>query len=242
MELKSTWTKAVAALDKTSKREKLIILSAIVITLGMVWQVQFMDPLVAKHGQYKKDTLSEVQLAVDAETSLIIIKAEYAFDPNRKSNDVLGGLVKKSSLADQKLDLATASLIDPQSMVKVLRDLLEQQQSLTLLQFETTQAEPITEMKRVVHDSRNDATDKSLKETGLAITEYVKEETGLYRHGISLLIEGDFQSVVAYLKAVELMDWNIYWKAIEYQVKRYPVATVNLRLETLSTEREWIGV
>ena len=44
------------------------------------------------------------------------------------------------------------------------------------------------------------------------------------------------------LAELEGLDWRFYWKSFNYNVNEYPLATVELEIYTLSTNRAFIGV
>ena len=68
------------------------------------------------------------------------------------------------------------------------------------------------------------------------------EDAGLYRHSMSVELSGEFFEVITYLEALEASGWAFNWRSIDYRVERYPKAYIRLEIETLSSERSWIGV
>ena len=48
--------------------------------------------------------------------------------------------------------------------------------------------------------------------------------------------------VLAYLAALESGSWRFSWRSFEYAVSEYPKARAIIEVETLSREREWLGV
>lgn len=63
----------------------------------------------------------------------------------------------------------------------------------------------------------------------------------VFRHAISLRIEGRYFDVVEYLKALEELKWRFYWEGLDYKVSQYPLATVDIELYTLSTDEGMLG-
>lgn len=68
------------------------------------------------------------------------------------------------------------------------------------------------------------------------------EDAGLYRHSMSVELSGEYFEIVDYLKALEASGWAFNWRSLDYDVVRFPKARVRLEIETLSSERSWIGV
>lgn len=63
----------------------------------------------------------------------------------------------------------------------------------------------------------------------------------VFRHAISLRIEGRYFEVVEYLKELEGLKWRFYWEGLDYKVTQFPMATVDIELYTLSTDEGMLG-
>jgi MSHA biogenesis protein MshJ len=48
--------------------------------------------------------------------------------------------------------------------------------------------------------------------------------------------------VLAYLHALESLEWRFYWRLLELESTAYPRNRVRIELSTLSLDRDWIGV
>jgi MSHA biogenesis protein MshJ len=66
--------------------------------------------------------------------------------------------------------------------------------------------------------------------------------TAVQAHDIKMRLEGNFFAIEAYLKAVEQTKLPLLWYAMDYQVVRYPLAHVTLKLRTLSKGKDWLRV
>ena len=62
----------------------------------------------------------------------------------------------------------------------------------------------------------------------------------LYRHGVELTIEGSYADVLAYLLAIEAMPQRVLWGGMQLRVEQHPQVIVDLRLYTLSQDRNWL--
>ena len=59
---------------------------------------------------------------------------------------------------------------------------------------------------------------------------------------VEIVVEGDYASVVAYLRAVESLPWRIQWRKLELTAGEYPVNRVRLVIGALSLSRDWLSV
>ena len=123
----------------------------------------------------------------------------------------------------QRIDTAIASvtddLVSPDNMVRVLRRLLDAESGLTLVRLQTL---PVATTQ------------------GTAGGEL--EGTQIYRHAITMELEGSFNAVARYLDAVESSEWTLYWQDLHYRMDTYPTGRLVLTLYTLSSEEGWLNV
>ena len=82
----------------------------------------------------------------------------------------------------------------------------------------------------------------SLSEVGTVLQVGDGSKVNLYSHGIKLTLQGDYFSILAFIKAVESMPDKLYWKRLDYRVESHPDALVELELYTLSVNKDFISV
>jgi MSHA biogenesis protein MshJ len=63
----------------------------------------------------------------------------------------------------------------------------------------------------------------------------------LFRHGITISVRGDYQTLAAYLRKVESLPWKINLADMSLKAGAYPQSTMTLTLYTLSLERTWLS-
>ena len=64
----------------------------------------------------------------------------------------------------------------------------------------------------------------------------------LYRHGVEIVLRGNYLDMVNYMDAVEAMPSHVFWGKLNMQVEQYPNATLSLTLYTLSLDEKWIAL
>lgn len=133
-----------------------------------------------------------------------------------------------SKLEQQQKDL-TVEFIQPAQMAGVLRDMLHDENGLVLTRLESLGAEPLFP----VEDADKTDNQKRSKRA---------HQSEIYKHGLRIVFEGDYFKTLHYLRALEGMPWRLYWDNVEYQVTKYPKASVAITVHTLSLHEGWIGV
>jgi len=119
-----------------------------------------------------------------------------------------------------QLAAKSAGLIPPERMVQVIHDVLSRQHGVALISLHNS---PVT---MLVPASANQGTPSG----------------GPYVHPVEIVVEGTYLDVLAYLRALESLEWRFYWRLLELESTAYPRNHVRIELSTLSLDQDWIGV
>jgi MSHA biogenesis protein MshJ len=57
-----------------------------------------------------------------------------------------------------------------------------------------------------------------------------------------MVVEGDYASLVAYLRALEALPWRIHWQRVELAAGEYPLNRIRIVIGALSLSSDWISV
>ena len=86
---------------------------------------------------------------------------------------------------------------------------------------------------------------RGTREAGKAGTDAARPNearTQVWKRGVELQLRGDYGALLAYLRAVEQLPWQLNWDLLSVHSERHLEAEFILRLHTLSLEEDWIGV
>jgi MSHA biogenesis protein MshJ len=67
-------------------------------------------------------------------------------------------------------------------------------------------------------------------------------DRGPFLHPVEIVVEGDYASLVAYLRALESLQYRIHWQQLDLTAGDYPVNRVRIVIGALSLSRDWISV
>jgi MSHA biogenesis protein MshJ len=129
------------------------------------------------------------------------------------NDTALAGQLKQ---ANARLDSQSAGLIPPQRMTQVIHDVLSRQQGVTLISLRTVAPHALV-----------DGSDPGAS-------------AGPYVHSVVLVMQGQYLDVLAYLQALEGLQWHFYWQSLELDATHYPTTQVTIRLGTVSMSHDWI--
>ena len=210
----------VERLDGFSLRERALVFGAGVALLYVAWQSLLMDPLTVRA------KVAEQHLA-DARRQMTMseqIGAVMAHDPAVEAALRNGALAARLAALDSNLNSVAHGYVAPERMTELLRSLLSEQRGLTLVSLANLPVESLSPPSA---------------STPAAIA---PNDRGPFLHPVEMVVEGDYGSVVVYLRAIEALPWRIHWQRVELIAGDYPVNRVRIVIGALSLSRYWMSV
>lgn len=212
-------------IDAMTLRERGMVFFAIAGVLYLFSQVWLFDPLEARQKQ-ELARLHQLQeeIATLQEQARELL-AQRTIDPDAENRLLAGQLNQQITLVDRQIGDAVQGLIPPQQMARMLEQVLERQDRLTLLAVENLPPQPLIQP----------APEQELKPSETVTA-------GIYRHRVKLRFAGDYLATLDYLRKIQQLGWPLYWDELEISADPYPKVTITLVVSTLSLEEGWIGV
>lgn len=202
--------------ETLSQREKLMVVGALLLLLWGGWDNLFYQPL-RKNIRAAQAEITSLQTQLEAQQQIAKQLEDIGRnDPNAATHQQLAHLQQSVNSLKQQLSLGDKKFVPSQLMANALRDMLKQHGNLKLIKLETL---PVT-----------------------AFGDSDQQPVWVYRHALTMTLQGDYFSTLNYLKALESLPWRIHWDSIAYRVKDYPVAETRIQVYTLSFEQDWLGV
>ncbi|MDD2760257.1 MAG: hypothetical protein PHH11_08170 [Methylomonas sp.] len=202
--------------SRLSPREKLMVVSAGLLTVWAVWDSLFFQDLRKSNMELRSEiTALQNQLKTDRGivAQLATMKAP---DPNADARQQLQHLQQSVGGLKLKLSQGDKKFVAAEQMAGALRDMLKQHGHLKLVKLESLPASPF----------------------GAAESQGV----WIYKHTLDITLQGDYFSTLSYLKALESLPWRLNWANISYSVKDHPIAETRIQVYTLSFDQEWLRV
>ena len=217
MKLPVALARMLARFDALSMRERALVAGAGLIGMVLIWFAAILDPMSAQQRLLSAE-LTTLQQSIQLTTLSIQETADT--DPTmiaqREETKI------KAQLAEINTQLAakSAGLIPPERMVQVIHDVLSRQRGVALVSLHNS---PVTTLVP-------------------AAAGQTAPSGGPYVHPVEIVVEGTYLDVLAYLHALESLEWRFYWRLLELESTAYPRNRVRIELSTLSLDKDWIGV
>jgi len=202
-------------------RERVMVTCILVLVLYAIWDLMLMAPEHKKQALIIEDIQSVEHQAADVSQHIRDVSSQLTGDRERVLADRVQNMRRLVGKTIKKEQDLMEGFIPPKRMTRVLQDLLNINGKLTLGRLESLGVSPLVL-----------TTDEQAPTA----------QSQVYKHGIRMVFEGDFFTILKYLQAVEAMPWNLYWDKLDYHVLSYPQARVTLTVHTLSLHEGWIGV
>ncbi len=209
--------------DALQLREQRIVLILVLVIIAFLWDLLCYSPL--------QNSIKKSQDAIIAKSEQITRLGNQINDlvrPGKSSPmQVLQNREQNLQAAIKQLDGSirqlTSDLIPAKKMVQVLEEVLHESSNLQLVAVKNL---PV---RRLITE-REEADAPALG------------SSRLYLHAVELELRGNYFETLNYLRALEVLPWQVIWDQLEYRVDHYPKANIRLRINTLSSSAGLLGV
>lgn len=209
--------------NKFSMREKLFVFVALILTFYSAWHTVLYDYLLATDEEVSKKAQQMKQQISLLEGQIDSISEVLGRDPTFVLKQQAKELKKKNEELTQKIYENTKKMVSPKDMNKVLSHLIQKSEGLTLVKMESLQTKPLFAPKNIQENGKS-------------------RQLQVFNHGLRVEMLGDYFNTLQFLKALEQQNLDVMWDELEYEVKKYPKASVTIVLHTLSLDEGWIDV
>jgi MSHA biogenesis protein MshJ len=218
-------------LDGLTLRERIFVLAGSLTVLFVAWQGLLMSPLAAR-ARTDEQRLADVQQQISVVDQLGAAASQDPVVAAAARNRALAGRLAE---LDKDLGAQAQGYIAPQRMAELLRALLAEQHSLKLVSLTNL---PVESLSKEAPPAAADAPVPAPAPRSDAL----KADRGPFLHPVEIVVEGDYASVVAYLRSIERLPWRIHWRKFELASGEYPINRVHLVVGALSLSRDWINL
>ncbi len=208
-----------AAADRFSAlslRERALVTLSIIAVIWLAW-----DWGIGQSQRRDLDEGSRELASLETQTSAEInvqnaLRAAQKDEPNAALHAERESLEAEVAMLDARLEATVGRFVPPTQVPKMIESVVERHRGVSLIRVKSLPAEAV----RVHEDS----------------------PPVLFRHPLQVELEGGYFEVKSYLEDLESSSWQFAWRSLEYVVTEHPRARVVFEIETLSPDRNWLGV
>ena len=217
--MKLWWRNQLDRIDALSLRERVMVLLAALALIAVLWDAVLMRPVDRARQRMQPEVVALRAEVGRLDRAIAELVAQRGNDPNAALRAQVEQERRGISDLDRQLGGLTSGLIAPEQMVQVLDQVLDRSKPLDLVALRSLPAEPLASLvPGEVLPSR------------------------IFRHGVEIELDGTYLDLLAYLRALDQLQWRFYWQTLELDVTDHPRLRVKLTAYTLGQEEAWIGV
>lgn len=194
--------------DAMELRQRVMLLVACLALLFFVADTLAIQPVM-------KQQMASHQAITDLELKLELLRERSGLlsGPSGGGTTPLHDeMLAQLAMLDKQIQERIGGLLAPAHAVKVLEQVLEQEQGLNLLEVDAG-SQPLTGVELPGEENLPAA--------------------GIGRYQLQLQLEGSYLATLRYLQALENLPWKFFWESVDYQVTSHPTARITLDLYTL---------
>ncbi|TQV71995.1 hypothetical protein FLL45_17650 [Aliikangiella marina] len=215
--------KSIQQFDELPIRTRLMITFAGLLLILVIFELAWYGPTDSQTKTVKQQIDStEKQIASTTQMLQELNKGIYNQRNNPKQT-LLSSLDQQVDQIQSELEKRTRSLVRPQAMAGLLKEIIDNSKQLKLLSLEKQAPVPLYEPTADEDGTSQDA------------------QVQMYRHPIVMIFEGGYADTQAFLKQLESMQQKVNFESFEFSVESYPKSKVTLVVSTYSLSRKWIG-
>ncbi|MBI3778346.1 MAG: hypothetical protein HY274_05460 [Gammaproteobacteria bacterium] len=209
-------------IDAMSLRERGLIFVTLLVALYFVAVNMLFGPVYTEKDRLQKQLDQRHEETRLLETRVQNITVGDASSPEETKRRKIASLQENLKSMDVALDRATAGLVPPREMAKLVEQMLVKNHGLEVIKMESLPSAPLLEAG--------------------AETDGKASESMVYKHGMRIELKGNYLDILRYLRSLEGLEWKVFWGQVTLQAEKYPVSRVSLLIYTLSTHQGWIGL
>lgn len=229
---KKPYITGINAYDKISKREQQIILVTVTITILLLGYLLLIEPLLLHSQRIYGETSRLEQINKNLSTQIIQTRENQYQNPNDPLREKLKQVIAEAGTMQEKINFLTKALVAPKQMVNLLEKVLTQDKQLKLISLINLPEQAMNidgkklQQRSTVKEGNNKHATEAL----------------IYQHAFEVELESTYGSTVSYLKRLDNLPWQLFWQSLKYESSEYPKGRLKIKIYTLSTSKEVLGV
>jgi MSHA biogenesis protein MshJ len=213
-----------AKFNSISVREQKLLFYAVPFVICIVFVLGFLEPAIAQTIDIRKQIKEHKLRLVDVVDNVELVQLQLNLDPDLEIKNQITGVNQQIVILEKLFADELDQLVPPYAMPLLLEQLFTKAKKLRLMSMSSIQ--PINIFG---NDTKPSGSEDSIGPE-------------LFKHGLKIRFEGSYRDTRDFLIVAEQMEWKLHWREIQFEVKEFPRAQVDIELFTLSRSEAYINV
>lgn len=228
------WLLLNEKLNALSVRERGILFATLLVLVLFIWLQAVFLPWEETRKAQRQAIAQAEQGMVDGSTELQGMMEQLKRNPNdplREEALRLNGILAD---VNQQIGSKLAHLMPPQLMALTMQNVLADYSGLRLVSAKNLEVETLN-----LSDSGTEEVNSNVSNDPEVVDD--DADAVVYSHGFEMTLKGNYFQTLEFIQRLEQLN-GFFWHSLDYRVSTYPDAEITIRLNTLSLDKEWIGV
>lgn len=215
----NAWQQAQDWYAARARREQILIGLALLVVVwfgaSIFWLTPAREQLATQQSQLQQQ---QAELA-SLQQEISGFEQQLDTDPNAQLEQREDELEARQERLQARMN-RNARLMTPTQSVAWLQSMLDDNDAVQVLHFDTLEPSPIL---------------------AVGETQSSGEGMNLYQHSVEITLQGEYLDLRDYVERLHSLPFEYYWQGLRYEVQEYPSAELTVTLYALSTSKELIG-
>lgn len=229
--MKQAWLTISTKFEALNKRERWMVTCALFALVFFILNTLLLKPILTRQQSISAELTTENAQIESLSQELNLISATPAIDPDAQNRQRISALQSQLKSLETDLNGLKTTLVSPEEMPLLLRNLLKKNNALKLISLKTLPA---------THLIENESKDKEAKDTVVKVAD--ANNPPVFKHGVEITIEGRYLDLLEYISDLEKMPWHVLWSKVNLNAENYPDTQLTLTVYTLSLDENWLSI
>ena len=219
-------------------RERNMVVMAALALAGFIPYTLILDPALRESRRLTTQLENQSRTLATIQTDMAAL-AKANVDPDQVSRERVTDLTRQLRSLDEAMRRSQKGLVPADQMAKMLETLLDRNRGLRVVALRNLPPAPFPDRPPTLPTppAQSDAAPANAKAAPDAAA-----GSGVYRHGVELVLQGSYAELSAYLEQIERLPTQMFWSSAVLDAENYPRVTLTLSIFTIGLEAAWLSV
>lgn len=222
-------------IDALSLRERGLIFGGILAVLFVVAFNMIFAPMRAEQASLEKAITVKFEQTAKLQADAKRMSEELVQDPNAANRARVADLKTVLAASEAEVAAVTRGMVSPKDMTRMVEQILATNRAVQVVRVENLP--PLSLL-----DPPADPAKPPPAGASPAPPPAPAGGIGLYRHGMSVQVKGNYLDIIRVLRSMEGLPWKVFWGEVSVKTGKYPQSHATVVIYTLNQNRAWIGI
>ena len=236
------WTRYSTWFNGLKPRERTLVMVASFALAGFVPYALALEPQLRESRRLAAEIDTQGKLLATIRSDVAALAASNV-DPDTASRERAAQLMRQLRKLDDDLRITQKGLVPADQMAKMLESLLDRNRGLRIVALRTLPPAPLLDRPATTPGPADAAAPAGASPaTAAKAAPGTASGSGIYRHGVELVLQGGYAELSAYLEQIERLPTQMFWSSAVLDAENYPRLTLTLSIFTIGLEAAWLSV